>query len=171
MPQSLSPAVKVVVFQCPCGMEARHLSPRLDRPRRRAILVDAAVSSMKISRAGSRSSWPSNQSRRRRRTSARCCSLACAVFFERDAALFEEHPHRRRHHPNVMLGRQPVRDLGQRDVRRLGNKAEDEALMRIELRARRLALLARRHLAARPITTAPPERHAQLPAARRSRPA
>lgn len=47
----------------------------------RAIFVDAAVSSMKISLSGSRSIWPSNQVLRRRRTLGRCCSAACAIFF------------------------------------------------------------------------------------------
>lgn len=51
------------------------------RLRRRAILVDKPVSSMKTSFAGSRSSWPSNQSRRRFRMSGRSCSSACADFF------------------------------------------------------------------------------------------
>jgi len=41
----------------------------------------AGVSSMKISRSGSRSSWPSNQASRRLRRSGRSCSAACAVFF------------------------------------------------------------------------------------------
>jgi hypothetical protein len=36
---------------------------------------------MKISRSGSRSSWPSNQASRRLRISGRFCSAACAVFF------------------------------------------------------------------------------------------
>ena len=56
MPDSRRPAVKVVVFQWPCGTAARHRSPHGARPRKRAIFVDAAVSSMKISLSGSRSS-------------------------------------------------------------------------------------------------------------------
>src|SRR4051812_39400123 len=47
------------------------------------MLVEAQVSSMKISRSGSRSSWPSNQASRRLRMSGRSCSAACAVFFLR----------------------------------------------------------------------------------------
>ena len=53
MPDSRSPPVKVVVFQWPWGMAARHRSPQGARPRSRAIFVDAAVSSMKISLSGS----------------------------------------------------------------------------------------------------------------------
>ncbi len=56
-------------------------SPFGARPRSRAILVDVQVSSMNTSRAGSRSSWPSNQASRRVRTSGRSCSVAWAVFF------------------------------------------------------------------------------------------
>jgi hypothetical protein len=41
------PATKVVVFQWPCGMPALSLSPLGERPRRRAMLVEAQVSSMK----------------------------------------------------------------------------------------------------------------------------
>ena len=81
MPRSVSAPTKVVVFQWPCGTPTRSRSPRRQRPWRRAILVEAQVSSMKTRRSGSRSSWPSNQSSRRFRTSGRSCSLACAVFF------------------------------------------------------------------------------------------
>ncbi len=49
MPVRRSPAVKVVVFQCPKGMPARNRCPRRHRPWRRAMLVDAQVSSMKTS--------------------------------------------------------------------------------------------------------------------------
>ena len=50
-------------------MAARQRSPRLARPRSRAILVDAPVSSMKTSFSGSRSGCPSNQRSRRAFTS------------------------------------------------------------------------------------------------------
>ena len=50
--------------------------------QRRAILVDAPVSSTKTSLSGSRAGWASNQARRRCSTSGRCCSLACAVFLK-----------------------------------------------------------------------------------------
>lgn len=81
IPSIRNPAVKVVVFQCPCGTAARQRWPFAAQPRRRAIFVEAPVSSMKISFSGSRSSWPSNQSWRFARTSGRCCSPAWPVFF------------------------------------------------------------------------------------------
>src|SRR5215218_1625443 len=45
------------------------------------MLVEVHVSSINTSRAGSRSSWPSNHSSLRLRTSGRSCSDAWAVFF------------------------------------------------------------------------------------------
>ena len=48
--------------------------------QRRAILVEAPVSSTKTSLSGSRAGWASNQARRRCSTSGRCCALACAFF-------------------------------------------------------------------------------------------
>ena len=41
MPESRKPAVKVVVLQCPCGIDARQREPLGDQPRNRAILVFA----------------------------------------------------------------------------------------------------------------------------------
>ncbi len=55
------------------GTAARQRSPRGERPRRRAILVVAPVSSMKTSLAGSRSGCASNQASRRELTSSRSC--------------------------------------------------------------------------------------------------
>ena len=51
------------------------------RPRSRAILVEAHVSSIKTSRSGSRSGWLSNQAWRRFTMSGRSRSVAWAVFF------------------------------------------------------------------------------------------
>src|SRR6185369_6063033 len=51
------------------------------------MLVEAQVSSMKISRSGSRSSWPSNQAARRLRISGRSCATACSSFFSTAAKL------------------------------------------------------------------------------------
>ncbi len=62
-PLSVSAPTKVVVFQWPCGTPMRRRSPFGQRPRLRAMLVEAQVSSMKKRRSGSRSSWASNQSR------------------------------------------------------------------------------------------------------------
>ena len=65
---------------------------RAGHDRVRAILVEAPVSSLKISHSGSRSSWPSNQTSRASLTSGRSCSAACADFFDRDGAAMEEAP-------------------------------------------------------------------------------
>ena len=73
---------------------------------------------------------------RRRRTSGRCCSEACAdFFFERDAAPVEEQPHRRGRSPHASLNGKALPDLGKGDIRRLLDEAENENLVRIELRA------------------------------------
>ncbi len=91
---------------------------RGERPWRRAILVEAPVSSMKTSFSGSRSDCALNQARCRRAMSGRCCSLACA-FFERDAAPLEEAPQRALRDPQPMRPFQMRGDLPQRHVRRL----------------------------------------------------
>ena len=52
----------------------------------------AAVSSMKTTRAGSRSSCPSNHASRAAFSALRRCSAACADFFCRDLAALEEPP-------------------------------------------------------------------------------
>ena len=81
IPDSLSPATKVVVRQWPWGTPTRRRSPLGARPRRRVILVFNPVSSMKIRRSESRSGCASNQAPRAAATSARSCSLAWADFF------------------------------------------------------------------------------------------
>src|SRR3954469_2076817 len=58
------------------------------------MLVLAQLSSTKTSLSGSRSIWPSNQSRRCFRTSGRSCSEACAVFFTRQVMAHKEAPQR-----------------------------------------------------------------------------
>lgn len=83
-PSILSPAVNVVIFQCPWGARPRKRSPRRARPLSLIILVAQPVSSTKISFSGSRRAWPSRQSWRASATSGRCCSLARTVFFERE---------------------------------------------------------------------------------------
>jgi hypothetical protein len=79
------------------------------------MLVEAQVSSMKISRSGSRSSWPSNQASRRLRMSGRSCSAACAVFFTRDLVPAAEAPERAHAHEGSFLGQARLQ-LGQGDV-------------------------------------------------------
>src|SRR4051794_4655661 len=80
-PLSRSPATSVVFLRCPCGTAARRRTPLGARPYRRAMLVQAKLSSTNTSFAGSRSSWASNQSSRRSTTSGRSCSAACRDFF------------------------------------------------------------------------------------------
>jgi hypothetical protein len=55
-------------------------------------------------------------------------------------------------------GRQSLGDLGERDVGRLLDQAENEGFARVELRARRLALLARGRLACLPVAAIPATR-------------
>src|SRR5689334_21168122 len=95
------------------------------------MLVEAQVSSMKISRSGSRSSWLSHQSCRRFRMSGRSCSLACADFFERDLVPIKEAPDPTDAGEHT-LDLQSGLDLGQRDVAALGNDAQDRGAMALE---------------------------------------
>src|SRR3954462_8977040 len=89
------------------------------------MLVEAQVSSMKISRSGSRSSWLSNQSSRRLRMSGRSCSAACAVFFARDLVAAAEAPERAHADPRPFLGQARLQ-LGQGDVGNLGQGRVDQ---------------------------------------------
>ena len=139
-------------------MAARHRSPFGARPRRRAILVLAAVSSMKISRVGSRSSCPSNHASRAAFTSSRCCSAACAVFFKRDAPPFEETPERTDADADVAR-LQLFLKFDQRDVRRLGDRAKEK--VRLGFNTARLAVAALplgRDVALLPQTVMPADR-------------
>lgn len=81
MPSCLRPAMKVSVFQCPCGTLSISGSPLVAQPWVRVMFVLAQVSSMKTSRLGSIRRWSQNQRARRRATSGRSCSLAKSVFF------------------------------------------------------------------------------------------
>src|SRR5258707_4634451 len=125
MPQVRNAPTKVVVFQCPWGTGARQRSPRGARPHRRAILVDAPVSSMKTRRSGANSGWASNQARRRRRTLARCCSLACAVFFERHPVQVEQPPDRALSRLQPVRLIQMLRQFAQGDVGGLADHPQD----------------------------------------------
>src|SRR6266850_2693222 len=89
-----SAATKVTVFQCPHGIRPMTRRPRLARPRRRAILVQVPVSSMKTKRAGSRDACSASQSARAWATSGRSCSAACTVFFKPVVLTLEEAPDR-----------------------------------------------------------------------------
>src|SRR5690606_19938590 len=88
-------------------------------------------------------------------TARSSCNGAGHTFFERDAAPVEEQPDRRGRGPNAVLGGKALPDLGERDIRRILDQAENEGLVCVQLRARRLALLARLRLAGRAITAIP----------------
>ncbi len=116
MPSSRRAPVKVVVCQCPCGTEARQRSPCRARPRSRAILVEAPVSSMNTRRSGSRSGCALNQALRRATTSGRSCSAACAVFFEGHPVPVQATPDRARHERGTVIPLQHGGQLGQRNI-------------------------------------------------------
>src|SRR4051812_38641629 len=92
------------------------------------MLVEAQVSSMKISRSGSRSSWPSNQASRRLRTSSRSCSVACAVFFTRDLVAAAKAPERTDADLRSFLGQVRLQ-LRQGDVGHLSQGGVDQISM------------------------------------------
>src|SRR3712207_452848 len=92
------------------------------------MLVEAQVSSMKISHSGSRSSWPSNQALRRLRRSGRSCSAACAVFFARDLVAAAKAPERGHADQRFLLGQARLQ-LGQGDVGLLGQSRMDQVGM------------------------------------------
>src|SRR5438132_10126941 len=77
-------ATKVIVCHSPSGTWPINLTPRGARPPSRTMLVLTAVSSIKISRAGSSMPCSRIQRRRARATSARCRSSACKLLFEGD---------------------------------------------------------------------------------------
>jgi hypothetical protein len=84
--------------------------------------IEAALK--RISRAGSRSSCPSNHASRAAFTSPRCCSAACADFFKCDAPPVEEASER----PDAGADAarlQLLLKLDERDIRCLGDGDED----------------------------------------------
>src|ERR1700730_11401174 len=81
---------------------------------------------MRISRAASRSSCPSNHASLAAFTSPRCCSAACADFFKCDAPPVEGAPER----PDTGADAarlQLLPKLDERDIRRLGDLAKEES--------------------------------------------
>src|SRR5690606_21814974 len=95
MPESRSAPVKVVVFQCPCGIAALQRRPFTARPYSRAILVEAPGSSIRPGRWGSFSGWAGPQAGGGGGRSGLVCSGRWAVFFNRHAMAVEEAPQRR----------------------------------------------------------------------------
>ena len=131
------------VHTWPCGMPTRSRSPFAARPRRRAMLVAAPVSSMKTSLLGLSSSWASNQSSRRFRMSGRFCSAAYADFFERQAAAVEKGPQRRPARLDTSFRDKLLKHLADGRVRRRLNETENVISMRVKLGVARLPLTAR----------------------------
>src|SRR5581483_8893331 len=131
-----------------CGRLARQRVPRCERPRRRAILVEAPVSSMKTSRAGSRSGCAARQACLARATSARSCSLACAVFFERLGVAIQTSPDRARRKALAVRPFQVLGDLRQRDVDLGGYQPQD--LLGVSLDPRRALVTTLRARCATP---------------------
>src|ERR1700731_1345419 len=113
-------------------MAARKLRPRRQRPRLRAMFVEAQVSSMNTRRAGSRSSCPANQSRRCLRTSERRCSSACADFFKRELMAIEKAPKHGGRETLAALGDQAFLDFQQRHVRPAANETEQIVAMGLD---------------------------------------
>src|SRR6202022_4216510 len=101
----------------PCGIGARQRLPRFERPRSRAILVEAPVSSMKTSLSGSRLGTSSRQAWRAAATSGLSCSAACAVFFEGHGVTIEETPNRARRKRHPQLGFEHLSNLDQGHIR------------------------------------------------------
>src|SRR6185295_8013527 len=109
-------ARNVRVRQRPCGTLATSRWPRAQRPWVRVMLVLAQVSSMNTRCEGSSRPWYLFHCARRLATSGRSCSLACRLFFEADALVLEEVPHRVATHLEPALGQlslqTPQRDVG-----------------------------------------------------------
>ena len=93
---------KVVVFQWPWGMLMRNLCPRGARPYRRAILVEAQVSSMKTRRSGSRVEEPALSEAEG--TCGCCCSCLVPTSPEQPFSADPESP--RQSHPSPAPGKQ-----------------------------------------------------------------
>ena len=134
MPVRRKAPTKVVVFQWPSGTPDRQRSQRGARPRSLAIFAEKPVSSMNARRAGSGSSWPSNQARRRLKTAGWSCSSACAVFLNVQSASGA-----RRSTPNAPgaapLDSQALYHLVQRDVLAVLDHCLDERGMGVQTRA------------------------------------
>src|SRR5436309_14721099 len=117
-------ATKVIVCHSPSGTWPINLTPRGARPPSRTMLVLTAVSSIKISRAGSSMPCSRIQRRRARATSARCRSSACKLFFEGDAVSVEKAPERAAAGFNPPLAQRCNR-LHQGQVRLFVNQRQD----------------------------------------------
>src|SRR5262245_32743446 len=122
-------------------MVARQRLPRLARPYRRVIFVEAPVSSMKTRRCGSRSGRASSQVSRRAATSGLSCSAARAGFFEGHGVAIQEPPHRARCERGPVLSTQQLGDLGERDVDLIVDSLQDDVAIAFDLMRTAIATL------------------------------
>src|SRR5215210_4520626 len=114
-------------------MPARSRLPFGARPRRRAMLVDAPVLSMKTSRAGSRSSWPQTTPRAAPECRAGPARRRGRTFFDGEAAAVEKGPDRAHARRDGPLRREALLHLNEGDVRGRFDEPEQEGAMRIQL--------------------------------------
>src|ERR1019366_4672295 len=117
-------AMKVSVFQWPCGTFETRRSPRGERPWCRTIFVVTAVSSMNTRRGSS-----AFNSARAAATSGRSCSAACSVFFKGDVVTLVEAPDRANAGFVLLHGAQPHTDFLKRQVRLRGNQIQQPLSM------------------------------------------
>jgi hypothetical protein len=136
------PAMKVIVFQCPCGTWSVNRMPRGQRPRSRSMAVLVEVSSTNTSLAGSNMPCSRIQRRRARATSARCCSAARRLFFEADIVPLEEPPNRAAAAGDPALAHYR-NDFIQRQIRLLGNQPQQNGRVRLQRRDAASARLGR----------------------------
>ena len=152
----VNPPTKVMVFQCPCGTAARQRWPFGAQPRRRAILVESPLSSMKIRLSGSSSAWS-------RKPSLACRLYIGTLLLAGMGGLFLCVMSRRSRNfqtavvrPSRRARRQAASPSPRASCRAcLCSQPQDEVLMRIEHRALRLALLGRPNVALRSASAAP----------------
>src|SRR5208283_1259310 len=127
------PAIKVIVFQCPCGTWSIKRTPRGQRPRSRTMAVLVEVSSINTSRAGSNMPCSRIQRRRARATSARSCSAARRLFFKADIMSLVEPPYRDAAAGDPSLAHRRD-DLIQRQIRLLDNQRQQKIRVRFQRR-------------------------------------
>src|SRR4029453_4723195 len=117
--------------QCPRGPRTIRTSPRGQTPLSPTILVLAAVSSTKTSRAGSNMPCSRIQRRGARATSARPCSAARRLFFESNLVTLKEAPDRGAAARNLVLAHRQNHFV-QRQVRLLLNQTQQKIRMLLQ---------------------------------------
>src|ERR1039458_5023774 len=118
-----------MVFQFPCGTFWMSRSPCGARPKRRVIVVETLVSSMKTSRFRSSLGCCFCNALRAAATSGRSCSAARRLFFKAQIQMMQESEDRRQTDRHLLL-RQNGLELCQRDIRLLRHQLPDQFLVR-----------------------------------------